>query len=269
MGRAETSDSNRLEPLRYPWDPPTSSGLIQGGKFLPLQLASGRRLGQSHQRDSGHDSVSKSCSLNKALVEANAAPLDTRYLVVSVGSNSSPEVMHRKLADFREPVSRVLPLVRGELRNIDVGHSAHVSRAGYIAAAPYFRAGVSTTVWVAWLDGSQLRALIKTEPNYQRIQLSGEACPLILDNGERPRVFSLFTSRWGVLTDGHGEKLPFKDQSALFGLLAECETSKDFEEGRAVFEGPPEDVLEHSGCRSLRPGLRSGSGRLDWPPSPL
>ena len=63
-------------------------------------------------------------------------------------------------------------------------------------------------------------ALDETEPNYRRIQLDGEACPLVADHGERPEEFSLFTSRWGVLTDGDGGKLPFLDQPVLFGLLA-------------------------------------------------
>ncbi|WP_211882781.1 hypothetical protein [Pseudarthrobacter albicanus] len=104
--------------------------------------------------------------------------------------------------------------------------------------------GEYTTVWVSWLDERQLMALDETERNYRRIQLDGKACPLVLDNGECPETFSLFTSRWGVLTDGNGDKLPFVDQSALFRLLADSGTRAGLTDGKSVFEGPPERVLE-------------------------
>ena len=194
-----TDYTSELDPLLYPWDPPEVSGVMDGDGFLPLDLAAG---------------------LDQALAEADAAPLESRSMVVSIGSNSSADVMRRKFANYHRPVSTVLPLVRGQLHNIAVGHSAHVSRAGYIAAAPYPLMGECTPVWVSWLDERQLMALDETEPNYRRIQLDGEACPLEVGHGEHPEDFSLFTSRWGVLSDGDGGKLPFLDQPALFGLLA-------------------------------------------------
>ncbi|MBT2519834.1 hypothetical protein [Arthrobacter sp. ISL-28] len=218
------SESTRLDPLQYPWNPPKTSGLINGDDFLPLQPAAWR--------------------LNKALVEADAARLDSRFLVVSIGSNSSPDVMRRKFARYKQPVSRTLPLIRGQLSNIGIGHSAHVSRAGYIAAAPYFQMGARSTVWASWLDERQLMALEETEPNYRRIQLRGEACPLVMDNGECPETFSLFTSRWGILTDGNGENLPFSDQPALFRLLAGSNISEDLEDGRSFFQEPPQRIAE-------------------------
>jgi hypothetical protein len=251
MELPETSEASQTDPLQYPWDPPETSGLMHGHGFLPLQLAAGRQLGQSHQRDSAEDPYS-SCSLDEALIEANAAPLDSRFVVVSIGSNSSPAVMRRKFANYRHPVSRVLPLIQGQLHNIGVGHSAHVSKPGYIAAAPHVQPGECTTVWVSWLDERQMMALDETEPNYRRIQLNGEACPLVLDNGERPETFSLFTSRWGVLTDGNGGKLPFLDQPALFRLLAGSATGEDLKDGKSVFEGPPDRVVEELGMPSVQ-----------------
>lgn len=243
-----TSDAGHLDPLGYPWDPPPASGVINGSDFLPLRLAAGRQLGQSHLRGRAEES---SCSLDKALDEAGAAPLGSRVLVVSIGSNASPAVLRRKFARYRQPVSRIVPLIRGRLHNIGVGHSAHVSKAGYIAAAPYFRMGECTTVWVSWLDGRQLAALDETEPNYRRIQLDGHACPLVVDTGERPGTFSLFTSRWGVLTDGNGGKLPFVGQPALFRLLARSRSGSRSGEGRkdagSVFDGPPERVVQELG----------------------
>lgn len=245
------SGSARLDPLQYPWDSPNTSGLISGNNFLPLQPAAVRRPSQSHQRDRMED-LGSSWSLNQALVEANAAPLDSRSLVVSIGANSSPDVMRRKLAGYKQPVSGTLPLIRGQLHNIGVGHSAHVSKAGYIAAAPYFQLGACSTVWASWLDERQLMALEETEPNYRRIQLGGESCRLVMDSGECPDTFSLFTSRWGILTDGTGQKLPFLDQPALFRLLAGSNTGEDPEDGRSFFQESPERIAEKLGVPSVQ-----------------
>lgn len=230
-----TDHTSELDPLLYPWDPPEVSGVMDGDGFLPVGLATG---------------------LDQALADADAAPLESRSLVVSIGSNSSPAVMRRKFASYHRPVSPVLPLVRGRLHNIAVGHSAHVSRAGYIAAAPYPLTGECIPVWVSWLDDHQLLAVEQTEPNYRRIRLDAEACPLELGHGEYPEDYSLFTSRWGVLTDDDGGKLPFLDQPALFALLAGLGAGVGAEvgagsgagnsvaEGLSVFAGPPERVIE-------------------------
>jgi hypothetical protein len=115
--------------------------------------------------------------------------------VVAIGSNASADVMRRKFASYHQPVSAVLPLVRGQFHNIAVSHSAHVSKACYIAAAPCPLLGECTAVWVSWLDDIQLMALDGTAPNYRRSQFDGEACPLVVDHGDRPEEFSLYTSR--------------------------------------------------------------------------
>jgi hypothetical protein len=56
--------------------------------------------------------------LDEALAQVSAAPLEARSLVVSIGSNSSADVMRRKFANYHQPVSPVLPLVRRQLHNI-------------------------------------------------------------------------------------------------------------------------------------------------------
>jgi hypothetical protein len=99
-------------------------------------------------------------------------------------------------------------------------------------------------------------ALDETEPNYRRIQLDGETCPLVVDHGERPEEFSLFTSRWGVLADGDGRNLPFLDQPALFGLLAGSGTEDLLEEGKSVFDGPPKLVAEQLAIPSVQAWAR-------------
>lgn len=246
----ETVVSDQLDPLLYPWDPPETSGLVHGDEFLPLQLTSGL------------DNALVG-ALDEALLEADAAPLASRSLVVSLGCNSSPDVLRRKFASYQHPVSPVLPLVRGQLHDVAVGHSAHVSRAGYIAAAPYLRLGECTSVWVSWLDEGQLMALDESEPNYRRIELHGDVCPLILEGGERPEAFSLYTSRWGVLTDGGADKLPFLDQPALYRILAgggpgdgdggaSMFGGASVLEGASVFAGPSELVAGRLGVPSFQ-----------------
>ena len=110
-------------------------------------------------------------------------------------------------------------------------------------------------------------ALDETEPNYRRIQLDGEACPLVADHGERPEEFSLFTSRWGVLTDGDGGKLPFLDQPALFGLLAGMRHRGPPGGGESVFDGPPELVAEQL-AMPVGPGMGQGLVQLGRPRRP-
>ena len=131
-----------------------------------------------------------------------------------------------------------------------------MSKAGYIAAAPYPLMGERTTVWLSWLDDVQLKALDETEPNYRRIQLDGETCPLVPDIGENPEEFSLFTSRWGVLTDSDDGKPPFLDQPALFGLLAGSGTGDLLAEGKSVFGGPSEFVAEQLAMPSVQAWAR-------------
>ncbi|MEC5193095.1 MULTISPECIES: hypothetical protein [unclassified Arthrobacter] len=116
--------------------------------------------------------------------------------------------------------------------------------------------GECTAVWLSWLDDVQLMALDETEPNYRRIQLDGEACPLVVDHEDRRGEFSLFTSRWGVLIDGDGGKLPFLDQPALFGLLAGSGTRDLLEEGKSVFGGPPKLVAEQLALPSVQAWAR-------------
>jgi hypothetical protein len=99
-------------------------------------------------------------------------------------------------------------------------------------------------------------SLDETVPNHRRIQLDGEACPLVAEHGERPEEFSLSASRLGVLTDGDGGKLPFLDQPALFGLLAGSGVGDLLEEGKSVFGGPPELVAEQLAIASVQAWAR-------------
>jgi hypothetical protein len=61
-----------------------------------------------------------------------------------------------------------------------------------------------------------------------------------------------------VLTDGGGGTLPFLDQPALFGLLAGSGTGDLLDEGKSVFDGPPELVA----AQLARPSVQAWA--RDW-----
>ncbi|MEK8172633.1 hypothetical protein NKH77_36085 [Streptomyces sp. M19] len=61
-----------------------------------------------------------------------------------------------------------------------------------------------TRLVVGWLDTAQLAAVDATEPNYGRIPLSGDDCPMTLPSGERLAGAYLYVSVHGLLADGSG-----------------------------------------------------------------
>jgi hypothetical protein len=126
----------------------------------------------------------------------------TGRAVVSVGSNAAPAVLRAKLArhGVRDDVA-VLPM---RVSGVAVGHSAHVSVAGYIPAAPYAAPGRVADLHVSWFDDDQLAALDASEPNYDRITF-GEV--------------DLYVSKWGVLAVA-GVPIELTTQRALHGVLA-------------------------------------------------
>lgn len=146
--------------------------------------------------------------------EASSLSVEGRTLVVAVGSNASPAVLARKLADA-DPVVPTSPCV---VTGIAVGHSAHVSARGYIPAAPYAAPGVGTALHAGWFTPEQLDALDRTEPNYDRITLSAKRFLIELAAGTAEH-FDVYRSRWGVLAKD-GTPLGLTGQRELFAMFA-------------------------------------------------
>ncbi|MDQ4084501.1 MAG: hypothetical protein M3165_01655 [Actinomycetota bacterium] len=174
-------------PWAYPGTPAACSGVVEGGRFTATPPAE--------------------------LLDTDAA----RTAVVAVGSNASPAVLHRKLA--LHEVCGPVPLLTATLTGCAVGHSAHVSGPGFVAAAPYVARAAATAVWVTLLDAAQLRCLDATEPNYVRRRVRDGVCVVELDGGTRPASFDLYDGRWGVLAPPGGAVMPFGSQEALHALL--------------------------------------------------
>lgn len=148
------------------------------------------------------------------LLEGAECPdLGGRTPVAAVGSNASPTILRHKLGAL---LASGLPLVTAEIEGLAVGHSAHVSARGYIAAAP-FRGPGSRLVTVAWFDPAQLAAMDATEPNYRRIPLPGG---MPCHQGGVPLAdVEVYESAHGVLGE-RGTPLALRDQAAVLAWLA-------------------------------------------------
>ncbi|OPX15030.1 hypothetical protein [Gordonia sp. i37] len=147
-------------------------------------------------------------------------------LVVAVGSNTSPEVLRRKFVDAGLDTADLLDrVVRVWVADLDVTHSAHVARRGYIPAAPYRRPGARLATTAAWLEPAHLAALDSTEPNYHRMTVSSTSLSLRPDGPapsmgfQLPATFCLYVSRHGVLGDSPDSLAPFGSQADVFGWL--------------------------------------------------
>jgi hypothetical protein len=193
MGRHDTErDGQELRSPQaawdYPWTSPGESGLLTGGRFRPTPAGD--------------------------LLREFAG----RAAVVAVGSNASPEALHRKLGG--QGGHGVVPVLPAGLLGCAVGHSAHVSVPGFVAAAPYRSAYARTAVFVSLLDEEQLVRLDATEPNYQRRRFtSGDALRLELEPDGGPETFHLYDGRWGVIAPPGGSPVPFGTQRSLHELL--------------------------------------------------
>lgn len=208
------ADNLALRPWDYPGKLPSHSGLLHEGVFRRLSPRQGRRLGQAGVE---FRTERRWDTLNYALLFSNVAAVDNRYLVVAIGSNASPAVMRRKFAN--ENVDTVLPFVKARVTGLRVGHSAHISTPGYVAATPILEPGSETSVLVSLLDHEQIECLDRTEPNYVRRYVAADMCRLQLDGGERPSSFLLYVSKWGALAPPKAAPLALKRQEEIFAEL--------------------------------------------------
>lgn len=234
-------------PWEYPGVRAPSAGLLVGDRFLPLEVVPGRSSGEAGVVDVDRRwsaAPGGALTLDEALRREGVVATGGRTLVVATGSNGAPAVMARKCGLGR--VSAVVPFLPATVENIAIGHSAHVSVTGYLAAAPFPAEGVSTRVVVSLLDDRQLACLDQTEPNYERRWVDGERFPLELATGERPAAYHVYESRWGVVAPG-GVPLTLHPQHELFERLAELLGAGDV-------LGPPADV------RTTTAGLAGEAG---------
>ena len=133
-----------LPPERYPWQPIDRPGVLAERRFI------------------------QSSEVDRVLQTFGANPMANRHRVLAVGSKASFDVMHRKMA--RAGLVTPLAMTITRRTGVAVGHSAHVSLPGYVAAAPFRRAGYVRRFVAVHLDDEQLAELDSTEPNNTRFE---------------------------------------------------------------------------------------------------
>ncbi|SDS10046.1 hypothetical protein [Jiangella sp. DSM 45060] len=156
--------------------------------------------------------VTTSCVVTGTAVRPLAADvcLDGRRPVLAVGSNAAASQLRQKLGpDLAVPVHAV------RVSDLAVGHSAHVSRAGYIPYTPYEHRGRTLRAVVLWLDDAQLARMDETEPNYDRVRLSSAHYRLALESGDVVAGYDVYRSVHGVIAG-----LPATTQADAFAQLA-------------------------------------------------
>jgi hypothetical protein len=185
-------------PLTYPGRLPANSGLLDNDRFRALTEYDGEwRLDDA-------------TTLDDALRNAARPALADRHPVVAVGSNGSPAQLHRK---FEGRADLLVPMTYATVHGLLPGVSAHVSRPGYVPAAPVLALGAVARLPVLWLDDVQLSVLDATEPNYRRHPLPETAS---VDDGWRP---DLYAGRHGCLVDRGGEPFTLTGQADLLATL--------------------------------------------------
>jgi hypothetical protein len=242
-----------LEPLRYPGPAATEPMLVLSHCRHRVQLIPGRPPAEAevircdacaarHGR--------RRLPLNEELQTHELVPIEQRVPVVAVGANAGPQVLRVKMD--RTGGDPVIPLFPASVRNLRIGVSAHVSRPGFVPAAPARVDGALARVVIGWPDRDQLPRLDSTEPNYSRIELSSNDFPIRLDGEEtwsRLPGFELYDSRWGVLAGPGGPwKLP--SQIEICSWLGDL----GLEPWRS--QGPERAIAELAASESLRVELR-------------
>jgi hypothetical protein len=191
----------RRFPHRYPGPAPRGSGVLSGRDYRRIETTS-------------------AVTLAETLQASHAAPVHERTAVLAVGSNANPGVMLAKLRAARADTTVVFLQCR--VTHLAVGHSAHVSAAGFVPAAPFRRYGAHTSLHLLLLDDDQLRAVDATEPNYRRVSLDPAVHPVRVGSAVEGRasgkesvdvgLVQVYASRHGLLADALGRPVALTRQ---------------------------------------------------------
>lgn len=246
------TDVPALQPLTYPGRVIDEPVLLSGKELLALRVRP-RRLGAWTVRNGA---TSGEETLDAALERLGQASAGGRYPVVSVGSNAAPGQVSHKFG--RIGVADEMPMIPVRVQGIRVGLSAHISPAGYVAAAPYMASGAETPLVVTWLDAAQLKVVDDTEfPGYRRALLPGDVFPMTMPSGERLGGAYIYFSAHGVLAGPNGSpRAGGGNQSALLrALLTDSAALRELlgpDPETWVLQASGDEALRHRGTRIFR-----------------
>lgn len=195
--RASRDSSPFAQPLTYPGEPPSESGILLDNAYVPAERA----------------------TMDELLGEFCVAPLTHRTSVLAVGSNASMAQLRRKLhATGRGRL--VVPMTLSHVAGISPGVSAHVSRPGYVPATPILTPAHHSKLFLVWLDPDQLCVMDATEPNYVRIPLPTTRFPVTdASDGGRILTCDIYVSKHGCLLRPDGTERRLQPQPGLITSL--------------------------------------------------
>lgn len=228
------ADDPISRPLTYPGRIPASSGVLVDDTYVPLRPVPGRRPEewQAGERTLG------------ALLARHGGS-HPRHLVAAVGSNAAPGQLRRKFLDHG--VRPVVPMTLADVPGVAPGVSAHVSKWGYVPAAPVDTPGESSRLFVLWLDERQLAALDLTEPNYDRRPLGD---PVTVAPGLRLPPPFVYRGRHGCLSGADGRPRRLTAQPELIQSLLDESAAM-----RALCGDTPEDFVRNVKDETVREGV--------------
>ncbi|HEX2418019.1 MAG TPA: hypothetical protein VHJ83_07840 [Micromonosporaceae bacterium] len=212
------------EPLSYPGTLVKESCLIVGSWLYPLKPRPSAPIPEWELDTVDgplHQSLgSQRPTLDQALRLARSPLMAERFPVLAVGSNASPGQLTHKFTSGRQ-VSEVVPITLVRVRGIALGHSAHISKAGYVPYVPVVgNPTAERDLFILWLDAAQLERINETEPNYLPVTVGRDNPPALLETGERVEIFSLYRGRWGALRlTPDGPSIDATNQENILGIL--------------------------------------------------
>lgn len=129
---------------------------------------------------------------------------DDAVALLAYGANADPERLRAKLAGMTGDLA--IAVVAARLRGFDAVFSAHVSTYGAVAATLRAVPGTAVAAHVLLVPPAALPVLDATEPNYDRVTLTG--VDVALEGGGRLERVPAYVSKHGCLAvDGEPRAL--------------------------------------------------------------
>lgn len=205
-GQSEWTRNPSADPMSYPGVAVPSSCILTHERLLPMTV---RAAGWTVEAGP------ESGSVDEVLGRLEAAEMQHREPVLAIGSNASAGQLRHK---WRDDPAMVVPMTAVSVTGIGIGHSPHVSKAGYIPYVPVDMFG-TYRYFALWLTDLQIRDLDLTEPNYYPTVLRGRDYPVQLESGQELEKYLIYRGKWGVLADHEGIAIPAGTQDRALAVL--------------------------------------------------